>query len=81
MNNVNRSQYVPPQQRAGGQRENQFGSLPNLPQNNTQGTGNAQRAPNQTGQASQNRTARTIQVEDEFEPEFHSTDLPENYEG
>lgn len=55
-------------------------SMPNLSQaGNTQQ--NTTRAAPQQGPAPQGRMARAAQVDEDFEPIFHSTEFPENYEG
>lgn len=87
MNNLQRAQNFPQQQRLGGQNvsQNQHTSMPNLAQNLGQNPGNSQqRAAPQTGQqgqAAQNRMARTIQVDESYEPTYSSDEEPENYDG
>lgn len=88
MNNLQRTQFAPQQQRPVAnnfpQRDNQYVSMPNLAQMTNQSQGSTQQRaapPAQQGQAPQNRMARTVQVDESFEPMAHSTDYPENYEG
>lgn len=57
-------------------------SMPNLQQINGTQQNSTRAASQQTlAQAPQGRMARAAQVDEEFRPDYHSTEFPENYEG